>query len=117
MAMNWWPQMACLWSAWAALSAASAGCVRAAPADPLEALRQQMVDNQIRPGGVRDPRVIKTMLKTPRHEFLPADLQPKAYDDLALPIGDKFELRCKVLGLLSDAGLIGRETRLASLWA
>ena len=51
------------------------------------ALRQLMVDNQIRPGSVSDYEVIKAFLAVPREEFVsPAD-RPFAYADreLALP--------------------------------
>ena len=48
-----------------------------------------MVDEQIVGAGVRDARVIKVMLATPRHEFVPPDVRDRAYEDLALPIGDK----------------------------
>ena len=34
-----------------------------------------------------DKRVLQTMTKVPRHEFVPAELQPSAYLDTPLPIG------------------------------
>lgn len=46
-----------------------------------------MVDNQIRARGIRDPRVLEVMRKVPRHEFVPADQAANAYDDNPLPIG------------------------------
>lgn len=36
---------------------------------------------------VTDPRVIEAMRKTPRHRFVPDDLQAEAYRDRPLPIG------------------------------
>jgi protein-L-isoaspartate(D-aspartate) O-methyltransferase len=50
-------------------------------------LRADMVETQIRARGVRDPRVLDAMRAVPRHEFLPPDVQARAYDDSAVPIG------------------------------
>ena len=38
-------------------------------------------------GGTLDPRVMATMAAVPRHEFVPAEQKPHAYDDRPLPIG------------------------------
>src|SRR5512137_220418 len=51
--------------------------------------RQYMVDTQIVPRGIKDPRVIAAMRKIPRHLFLDEALWPQAYDDHPLPIGEK----------------------------
>ncbi len=50
-------------------------------------LRQRMVEEQIKRRGVRDSRVLKAMLKVPRHLFVPESHLPYAYDDSPLPIG------------------------------
>src|SRR5260370_16985922 len=34
-----------------------------------------------------DERVMTAMRKVPRHEFVPIELQPYAYDNIPLPIG------------------------------
>jgi protein-L-isoaspartate(D-aspartate) O-methyltransferase len=34
-----------------------------------------------------DPRVLEVMAKMPRHEFVPAEVKPYAYENLPLPIG------------------------------
>jgi len=46
-----------------------------------------MVDEQIVARGVRDPRVIQSMLKVPRHLFVPEPYRAQAYEDYPLPIG------------------------------
>lgn len=51
--------------------------------------RQQMVDTQLVPRGIRDKRVIDAMKKVPRHLFLDEALWPQAYEDHPLPIGEK----------------------------
>jgi protein-L-isoaspartate(D-aspartate) O-methyltransferase len=53
------------------------------------AQRKAMVAKEIEAAGVKDPRVLDAMRKTPRHEFMPADYRPYAYIDAALPIGDR----------------------------
>jgi len=51
-------------------------------------LREAMVAEEIEAAGVKDPRVLKAMRETPRHEFVPVALRKYAYFDAALPIGD-----------------------------
>jgi protein-L-isoaspartate(D-aspartate) O-methyltransferase len=46
-----------------------------------------VIDEQIAGRGVKDPRVLEAMRRVPRHQFVPADLVPHAYEDRALPIG------------------------------
>ncbi|VAX29035.1 Protein-L-isoaspartate O-methyltransferase [hydrothermal vent metagenome] len=53
-----------------------------------EELRRLLVETQLIPRGIRDQHVLKAMLKVPRHLFVDEPLQYKAYDDMALPIGD-----------------------------
>src|SRR5207247_651657 len=50
--------------------------------------RRRMVDEQLYARNIRDPRVLQAMLDVPRHEFIPADAQPLAYADQALPIAE-----------------------------
>lgn len=56
-------------------------------------LRERMVQTQIatdrwtRSPAVRNPLVLDSMRKTPRHRFVPGELQSNAYDDQPLPIG------------------------------
>ncbi|MCB9252407.1 MAG: protein-L-isoaspartate(D-aspartate) O-methyltransferase [Flavobacteriales bacterium] len=37
---------------------------------------------------IKDPELIRALLKVPRHLFLPKDFENKAYDDIALPIDE-----------------------------
>ena len=51
------------------------------------AARNNMVDCQIRPNRVSDPRVLDAMRSLPREQFLPPALAPLAYVDEDLPVG------------------------------
>ena len=53
-----------------------------------EELRRLMVETQLIPRGIKDKRVLNAMLKVPRHLFVDESVRHKAYDDMALPIGD-----------------------------
>jgi len=53
-----------------------------------EALREFMVQTQLIPRGIHDKRVLDTMRKVPRHLFVDEPMQFKAYDDMALSIGE-----------------------------
>lgn len=46
------------------------------------------MENQIVLRGVKDEKVIQAMLKVPRHRFVPEELIERAYEDMALPIGE-----------------------------
>lgn len=47
-----------------------------------------MVQQQIRARGVADKRVLSAMARVPRHEFVPVEQGPYAYEDRPLPIGE-----------------------------
>jgi protein-L-isoaspartate(D-aspartate) O-methyltransferase len=49
--------------------------------------RRQMVELQLRRRGIRDERVLATMARVPRHEFVPSNFLELAYADRPLPIG------------------------------
>lgn len=46
-----------------------------------------MVEKQLRPRGIDDPRVLRVMGKVPREKFVARELEKSAYDDRPLPIG------------------------------
>jgi protein-L-isoaspartate(D-aspartate) O-methyltransferase len=52
-----------------------------------EAARSCMVDSQIRPNKVSDPRILRAMRQIPRERFLPPELAPLAYVDDDVPLG------------------------------
>ena len=52
------------------------------------AARNAMVE-RLRRDGIEDEKVLKVMLETPRHEFVPREQQPFAYIDRPLPIGEE----------------------------
>jgi protein-L-isoaspartate(D-aspartate) O-methyltransferase len=67
---------------------AGAGCgQQAAPPSDFVAERQQMVQEQLMTGGIKDERVLAAMAKVPREEFVPADQRGDAYEDGPLLIG------------------------------
>ena len=52
-----------------------------------QALRERMVDTQIRPRNIQNAAVLEAMRTVPRHLFVPDDVRPFAYEDRPLPIG------------------------------
>jgi len=72
------------------VTGAVAGASYAAPPNllALATARNRMVDEEIVGAGVKNPRVIEAMRKTPRHEFVSVAQRPYAYFDMALPIGN-----------------------------
>jgi protein-L-isoaspartate(D-aspartate) O-methyltransferase len=60
-------------------------------------LRRSMVDSQIRPNDVTDPRIIEAMLEIPRERFVPAARANLAYLDDDLPVTEgKGAARCLI---------------------
>jgi len=51
-------------------------------------LREFMVRTQLIPRGIKDERVLNAMRKVPRHLFVDESIQYRAYDDMALSIGE-----------------------------
>ena len=51
-------------------------------------LRELMVKAQLVPRGIRDTRVLDVMRRVPRHLFVDSSIQPEAYEDMALSIGE-----------------------------
>jgi protein-L-isoaspartate(D-aspartate) O-methyltransferase len=47
----------------------------------------KMVQDQIEGRGVKDSRVLQALRNTPRHQFVPSQIEEYAYDDRPLPIG------------------------------
>ncbi len=54
-----------------------------------QALRHNMVAEQLAGRGITDSRVLDAMRHVPRHIFVPEEHQPLAYDDTPLPIGEQ----------------------------
>ncbi|HYQ47857.1 MAG TPA: protein-L-isoaspartate(D-aspartate) O-methyltransferase [Thermodesulfovibrionales bacterium] len=51
-------------------------------------LREEMVETQLIPRGIKDKRVLDAMRRVPRHIFAGGSNLRSAYDDMALPIGE-----------------------------
>lgn len=62
-------------------------------ADESALLRRVMVDRQLRPFDVTDVPVLDQFLATPREKFLPPDLAPLAYSDMAITVQGSHEGR------------------------
>jgi len=53
-----------------------------------EKQRYLMVESQLRSRGIKDERVLAAMEKVQRHLFVDRDMEDRAYDDCAMPVGD-----------------------------
>lgn len=76
-------------SQWLIVAAlAASGCQKKAnSSSEFASGRQRMVEEQLKPRGIRDERVLAAMAKVPREEFVPENLRAQSYSDSALPIG------------------------------
>ena len=79
--------------------------------DPLVAARERMVQTQLVPRGIRDPKVLYAMRKVPRHLFVEEALQNQAYGDFPLPIGEQQTIsQPYIVAFMTEAlELIGEE--------
>lgn len=75
------------------------------------ALRQRMVDNQLRPRDITDHRVTRAFLQVPREIFLAPAERPLAYADLDVPIagGARHLISPAVLARLVQALELGSD--------
>ena len=80
-------------------------------ADLFADARRNMVDSQIRPNRVTDPRILAAMRRLPRESFLPSAVRALAYADEDVPLGNgRFMMEPMVLArLLQAAALIDQE--------
>lgn len=71
------------------------------------AIRNRMIETQLRPSAVNDPLVLKAMAKVPREEFVPARLKGVAYADEDMEVaGGRYVMEPLVLArLLTAAGV------------
>ena len=76
-------------------------------ADHFADARNRMVDSQIRPNRVSDPRILSAMRRLPRERFLPAHLWALAYADEDVPLGSgRFMMEPMVLARLLQAAVL-----------
>jgi protein-L-isoaspartate(D-aspartate) O-methyltransferase len=69
--------------------------------------RKRMVDSQIRPNRVTDPRILAAMRRLPRERFLPPAAVPLAYADEDVPLGNgRYMLEPMVLAKLLQAATL-----------
>lgn len=76
-----------------------------------ETLRKRMVEEQLIPRGIKDPRVLNAFYKIERHKFIPENLRNTAYADFPLPIGESQTIsQPYIVALMTEyLGLTGRE--------
>jgi protein-L-isoaspartate(D-aspartate) O-methyltransferase len=72
--------------------------------------RKKMIENQILPNKVTDPRVIAALAEIPRESFVPDELKGVAYMDEAVALGNgRFVVAPLVLARLLQAASVGPE--------
>jgi protein-L-isoaspartate(D-aspartate) O-methyltransferase len=85
-------------------------------ADYQRARRDAMVDEQLVPYGIRDPRVLATMRAVPRHEFVPEPMAAYAYDDRPLPIGeDQTISQPYIVAAMTELATVGPRSRVLEI--
>ena len=73
-------------------------------ADPFQAARDRLVDKRIATAGVMNSKVLDSIRSTPRHEFVPKSQWPRAYFDMALPIGNSQTISSPfIVALMTEA--------------
>lgn len=81
------------------------------PAD-FAAARTLMVDGQVRPNKVTDPRIIAAMRAIPRERFVPADRAALAYSDEDVPLGrGRYLLEPMVIGRMVQIAAVAEGER------
>ena len=74
--------------------------------------RECMVNSQIRPNKVSDPRILSAMRHIPRERFLPGSARALAYVDKDIPLGNgRYMMEPMVLARLLQAALLQENER------
>ena len=78
--------------------------------------RQNMIENQVRPWEVLDPRVLDVLAAVRREDFVPARYRALAFADMALPIGNgETMMKPTVEGRMLQALDLGSEDRVLEI--
>ncbi|MCY2997878.1 MAG: protein-L-isoaspartate(D-aspartate) O-methyltransferase [Planctomycetota bacterium] len=72
--------------------------------------RERLIRNVLIPGGIRDQRVLDSVAKTLRHEFVPPKYVRQAYLDIAIPIGESQTISSPFIVSLMTEALAPRAT-------
>ena len=81
-----------------------------------EVARQNMIENQVRPWEVLDPRVLDVLAAVRREDFVPARYRALAFADMALPIGHgETMMKPTVEGRLLQALALGSDDRVLEI--
>ncbi len=73
-----------------------------APPVDFIAARQQMLDCQIKPDNIIQPPVLRAIAETPRENYVPQDLQDRAYGDRTLEWGNGFLIQPSACGMVME---------------
>ena len=88
----------------------------AAGDDELRALRERMVEYQIRARGIEDPLVLAAMRKVERHRFVSVHERDLAYGDHPIDIGFGQTIsQPYIVGFMTAALAVGREARVLEI--
>jgi protein-L-isoaspartate(D-aspartate) O-methyltransferase len=80
------------------------------------ALREEMVETQIRRRGIRDPRLLDALTRLPRERFVPYADRARAYDDSPQPIGHAATISQPfIVALMLQAAAIRPEDRVLEI--
>jgi protein-L-isoaspartate(D-aspartate) O-methyltransferase len=75
-----------------------------------------MVREQIEARGVKDRRILEVLRNTPRHQFVPSELQAHAYEDRPLPIGYGQTIsQPYIVALMTEMLDVGREMKVLEI--
>jgi protein-L-isoaspartate(D-aspartate) O-methyltransferase len=98
------------------LAGPSCGAGQTAAQHDWPAERQRMVDEQLRPRGIRDARVLGAMQTVPRHLFVPDKQRDYAYGDTPLPIGyDQTISQPYIVALMTEALEVRADSRVLEI--
>jgi protein-L-isoaspartate(D-aspartate) O-methyltransferase len=97
---------------------ALAACARPAATadDSFAAARARMVTDTIASRDVKDARVLAAMRKVPRHEFVPANVRGRAYDDAPVPIGHgQTASQPYIVAVMTELAELGPDSRVLEI--
>ncbi|HTZ11442.1 MAG TPA: protein-L-isoaspartate(D-aspartate) O-methyltransferase [Candidatus Margulisiibacteriota bacterium] len=76
-----------------------------------EILRKRMVEEQLIPRGINNPKLLQAFYKVERHKFMPEEMRDTSYADYPVPIGEGQTISQPfIVALMTESlGLTGNE--------
>jgi protein-L-isoaspartate(D-aspartate) O-methyltransferase len=84
--------------------------------EDFQSARKKMVEDQIKPRGIKEKAVLQALLKVPRHLFVEPEYLSRAYSDFALPIKENQTIsQPYIVALMTQRAILKADDRVLEI--